>query len=99
MCVTFHKNDNGYDAWRQSHKDGFIFNHFGGQYPNMNKMHRANCKQVSKPKHKGRWTVVEKVCCDNGSCIKATADRLRNGRKNWETGIKCFGSRWAYNLL
>jgi hypothetical protein len=90
MCQVFRNDEPSYEAWVASHPRGWVFNNFGGGNPTYNKLHRLPCSAINRPSDRGRWTVVEKICCDDRACIEQTIGQRRGDVTTWETcGTGC----------
>lgn len=83
-------DDEGYEAWRENHPNGFILNFFGGSDPSYNPIHRASCPPLSRPSDQGRRTVYEKVCCIDLNELEKQADELL-GKGGWKHCAGCMG--------
>lgn len=85
----FHNDEDGYAAWHDVHADGFVLNHFGGNNPAYNVLHRSRCSFLAREKDEGARTVVEKWCASNEQELAAEADR-RLGPNMWNRCGVCF---------
>lgn len=74
--VLFSNADAAYEAWLAEHSDGYVFNHFGGDDPEMNVVHRSSCRTLHRDADAGRRTAVPKVCGEVLAEVVATANAV-----------------------
>ncbi|MEE3181235.1 MAG: hypothetical protein VX288_04950 [Planctomycetota bacterium] len=64
-CMRKFKDDEaGYLEWHLQNRTGFVFNHFGGNDPGYNKLHRSTCSFLRREKDENARTTVEKWCSE-----------------------------------
>lgn len=74
MCEFFSRQEEEYKKWLSANPNGYIFNHFKGSDPNCNVLHRNECMSINRDKDRGKWTFVEKICCNDLVCITETLE-------------------------
>lgn len=89
----FHDKDQAnadllYKIWCVENKRGYIFNHFGGDDPRLNVIHRVDC---SKLDFTGKRTTIRKVCSSSLEQLMQYAD-ASHGLDRWTfcSGKDCF---------
>lgn len=88
MAEYFHLDDAGFLDWLEEHRSGYVFNYFGGNDANYNKLHKASCYSLFSGQQ-GKRTTVRKVCSDSLTELKKTATELRGGSGDWTLCRKC----------
>ena len=84
MCERFKNAEEGYEAWLDTHSEGWVFNNFGGQDSAFNVLHRAPCSFLRRPVDEGRRTIIEKICCDDRDYLIGTINVERGGPDRWK---------------
>ena len=90
--VRFQNKERAYREWRDTHVDGYVFNHFEGVNPRMNVIHRANCGSLSTAKDEGARTVIEKICSIDRAELEEVVSMLRGGPSGWTCCRSCMMS-------
>lgn len=88
MATRFHNDEQSYRRWLRHHRQGFVFNHFTGNNPWENLIHRRDCDHLWRPEHEGRRTAVEKWCSDDQRDLETKATELR-GPEGWKRCADC----------
>lgn len=82
--------DSKFAAWCEANKNGYVFNHFGGNAnrDGYNVIHHVQCKMLHS---KGTKASYEKVCSNDLSTLKRFANEIR-GLNSWRLcqGKACF---------
>lgn len=89
MAEHFYLNDQGFLRWLEENQNGYVFNFFGGNNPNYNKLHVASCYSLFNGQQ-GKRTTVRKVCSDQLEELKQIATELRGGQDDWTFCRVCF---------
>lgn len=88
MPQRFQNDENGYLTWLKDNSNGYVFNFFGGNDSEMNKIHCADCRHLWRPTDEGRRTVIEKVC---SSDLKELGEFVQSQRGEvWSYCKTCF---------
>jgi len=95
---SFHNDEDGYLAWRESHQEGFVLNHFGGRNSAFNILHRSDCTFLWRDIDEGSRTAVEKWCSTSEDQLRQHADSVL-GKEMWKLCGVCFreprSRRWG----
>ncbi|MDC0284711.1 hypothetical protein OAK85_05085 [Mariniblastus sp.] len=85
----FKEYESGYLEWHEQNKAGFVFNHFGGNNPGYNVLHRSTCTFLWRDKDENSRTTVEKWCSVSENEIAKNADEIV-GENMWKRCGICF---------
>lgn len=94
MCTTkgmrkFKDNESGYLEWHEQNRTGFVFNHFGGNNPGYNVLHRSTCSFLWREKDEDTRTTVEKWCSATENELAQNIDDFV-GKDMWKRCGICF---------
>lgn len=80
--IIFKNNEDAYQEWCEQHKDGYVFNHFGGNKSEYNVVHHVQCRTLWIDKYADRRTVIEKWCdTELEELVRAVEGKRRNSFK------------------